>query len=59
MHQTSINSEGFRSLAENELVEFKVETDGSGKKKAMEVTGPDGAEVKGAPYNPQSDFEDW
>ncbi len=59
VHQTSINVEGFRSLAENERVEFRVEEDGKGKKKAMDVTGPDGADVKGAPYNPNSDFEDW
>lgn len=59
VHQTAINVEGFRSLAENERVEFRVEEDNNGKKKAMDVTGPDGADVKGAPYNPNSDFEDW
>lgn len=59
VHQTSINVEGFRSLAENEVVEFLVETDNNGRKKAMDVTGPDGGDVKGAPYNPNSDFDDW
>merc|ERR1712194_39875 len=59
VHQSSISVEGFRSLAENERVEFKVEEDGNGRKKAMDVTGPDGADVKGAPYNPNSDFDDW
>eukprot|EP00581_Thalassiosira_minuscula_P010337 CAMPEP_0183703624 /NCGR_PEP_ID=MMETSP0737-20130205/1307_1 /TAXON_ID=385413 /ORGANISM="Thalassiosira miniscula, Strain CCMP1093" /LENGTH=122 /DNA_ID=CAMNT_0025930417 /DNA_START=105 /DNA_END=473 /DNA_ORIENTATION=+ len=59
VHQTSINVEGFRSLAENERVEFKVETDSNGKTKALDVTGPDGADVKGAPYNPTNDFDDW
>eukprot|EP00571_Detonula_confervacea_P017547 CAMPEP_0172310048 /NCGR_PEP_ID=MMETSP1058-20130122/11206_1 /TAXON_ID=83371 /ORGANISM="Detonula confervacea, Strain CCMP 353" /LENGTH=112 /DNA_ID=CAMNT_0013022801 /DNA_START=44 /DNA_END=382 /DNA_ORIENTATION=+ len=49
VHQTAINTEGFRSLAENEAVEFRVETDSSGKTKAMEVTGPGGADVQGAP----------
>lgn len=51
--------EGFRSLAENEQVEFIVEVDNNGRKKAMDVTGPDGADVKGTPYNPNEDFEDW
>jgi hypothetical protein len=51
--------EGFRSLGENERVEFRVETDKNGKKKAMDVTGPDGADVKGAPPTPSKGFEDW
>ena len=59
VHQTVIKMEGFRSLAENEEVEYKVEVDGNGRKKAVDVTGPDGADVKGAPYNPNSDFDDW
>mmetsp|Transcript_38876 Transcript_38876/g.68331 ORF Transcript_38876/g.68331 Transcript_38876/m.68331 type:complete len:128 (-) Transcript_38876:340-723(-) len=59
VHQTSIAVEGFRSLAENERVEFRVEEDSNGKRKAMDVTGPEGEDVKGAPYNPNSDFEDW
>jgi cold shock CspA family protein len=59
VHQTSIKVEGFRSLAENERVEFRVETDKNGKKKAMDVTGPDGADVKGAPANTNKGFDDW
>ena len=59
VHQTVIKMEGFRSLAENEEVEYKVEVDANGRKKAVDVTGPDGADVKGAPYNPNSDFDDW
>ncbi|KAL3785988.1 hypothetical protein ACHAW5_005367 [Stephanodiscus triporus] len=59
VHQTSIKVEGFRSLAENERVEFRVETDKNGKKKAMDVTGPDGADVKGAPPNTNKGFDDW
>ena len=52
--------EGFRSLAEEETVEFTVEEDAhSGKRKAVDVTGPGGADPKGSPYNPQSDFNDW
>jgi protein lin-28 len=59
VHQTSIKVSGFRSLAENERVEFRVETDKSGKTKAMDVTGPDGADVQGAPPNANKGFEDW
>lgn len=59
VHQTAIITEGFRSLAEDERVEFNLETDDSGRRKAMDVTGPDGADVKGAPYNPNNDFDDW
>ena len=59
MHQTNINVEGFRSLADDELVEFRIEVDErTGKRKATDVTGPDGADVKGAPFNPQGD-DDW
>mmetsp|Transcript_5883 Transcript_5883/g.8776 ORF Transcript_5883/g.8776 Transcript_5883/m.8776 type:complete len:168 (+) Transcript_5883:1-504(+) len=57
VHQTKIKVEGFRSLAEGERVEYKIVTEG-GKKKAMDVTGPDGTDVKGAPYNANDDFDD-
>ena len=59
VHQTAIKVEGFRSLAENERVEFRTETGDNGRRKAVDVTGPDGSDVKGAPYNPNNDFEDW
>merc|ERR1711972_1162907 len=50
VHQTSIYAPGFRSLAEGEDVEFKVGTDDrTGKTKALEVTGPGGSYVQGAP----------
>jgi cold shock CspA family protein len=53
VHQSDIYSPGFRSLAEGETVEFIVTTDErSGKVKAVEVTGPDGAYVQGQPYEP-------
>merc|ERR1719188_1930077 len=49
IHYTGIESQGgFRSLAEGEEVEFDVETEGSGKERAVRVTGPGGAPVKGA-----------
>lgn len=50
VHQSDIYAPGFRSLAEGELVEFQVTVDPkSGKLKAIEVTGPEGAYVRGAP----------
>jgi len=49
VHQTQIQAEGFRSLAEGEPVEFNVETNNDGKKHATNVTGPNGAAVQGAP----------
>jgi len=58
VHQTAINVSGFRSLAEGEAVEFKTVTE-NGKTKAIDVTGPDGADVKGAPFRAQDDFGEW
>ena len=53
VHQTAINVEGFRSLADGEPVEYLVEKDDrTGKMKAADVTGPGGADVQGAPYEP-------
>lgn len=50
VHQSTIHADGFRSLAEGEPVEFSVITDErSGKLKAADVTGPNGAAVQGAP----------
>lgn len=37
-----IHSPGFRSLAEGESVEFVVEEQDNGKKRAADVTGPNG-----------------
>jgi len=60
VHQTNINVEGFRSLADDEKVQFVIEVDDrSGKRKATNVTGPEGADVQGAPFNPQGDDEEW
>merc|ERR1712204_48189 len=44
-HQTAIHAQGFRSLAEGD----EVEIDERQRKKAHNVTGPDGAFVLGAP----------
>lgn len=50
VHQTAIHARGFRSLKEGESVEFDVEEDqGRGKIYAVNVTGPDGSFVQGAP----------
>ena len=57
VHQTSIQMEGFRSLSDGETVEYRVEIDTNGRKKAVSVTGPDGAECQGAPFQPQSDYD--
>eukprot|EP00288_Rhodomonas_lens_P000718 CAMPEP_0177728758 /NCGR_PEP_ID=MMETSP0484_2-20121128/21055_1 /TAXON_ID=354590 /ORGANISM="Rhodomonas lens, Strain RHODO" /LENGTH=117 /DNA_ID=CAMNT_0019241559 /DNA_START=98 /DNA_END=451 /DNA_ORIENTATION=+ len=48
VHQTAIHAEGFRSLKEEEPVEFEI-SDNGGKSKAINVTGPAGAYVQGAP----------
>lgn len=48
VHQTSIYSDGFRSLAEGEEVEYRV-IDENNRQKAVDVTGPDGAFVRGTP----------
>jgi len=48
VHQSAIHSSGFRSLMEGEEVEFKTVSE-NGKMKAIEVTGPNGDFVQGAP----------
>lgn len=59
VHQTEIKAEGFRSLADGERVEFKVEKDETGRTKAIGVTGPDGSDVQGAPFRPRYDDEEY
>ena len=56
VHQTAIQSEGFRSLREGEPVEFFVETSDDGRAKAVQVTGPNGANPEGAPRRQYNDF---
>ena len=56
VHQSEIYSPGFRSLADGEKVEFKVSADDrTGKLRAVEVTGPEGAYVQGAPRQEYDD----
>ena len=51
VHQSQIKSAGFRSLAEGEPVEFEIviNEEKDGKRYAENVTGPNGADVKGSP----------
>mmetsp|Transcript_5436 Transcript_5436/g.12383 ORF Transcript_5436/g.12383 Transcript_5436/m.12383 type:complete len:147 (-) Transcript_5436:278-718(-) len=49
VHHSAIHADGFRSLGDGEVVEFEVMTEPNGKSKAMNVTGPDGEPVQGAP----------
>ena len=49
VHQSAIMCDGFRSLREGEVVEFVVETSQDGRAKAVQVTGPAGAQPEGAP----------
>ena len=59
VHQTDIHAPGFRSLAEEEPVEFDIGTcERSGKLRASNVTGPNGDYVKGAPKQMQGDRYD-
>ena len=51
VHQSAINAPGFRSLMEGEEVEFKV-VEERGMMRAIEVTGPNGGYVQGAPRTP-------
>eukprot|EP00210_Caulerpa_lentillifera_P001855 g1784.t1 len=49
VHQTNIQAQGFRSLREGESVEFEVTRGQDGRTRAVNVTGPDGAEPQGEP----------
>lgn len=54
VHQTAIHADGFRSLADGEDLEFEVRIDeNTGKRVASNVTGPEGAYVKGAQKKPK------
>ena len=50
VHQSNIKTNGFRSLSDGEEVEFLIEENPeTGKRYAVEVTGPNGAPPKGSP----------
>jgi cold shock CspA family protein len=59
VHQTEIQSQGFRSLADGENVEFTPVKDDSGRLKATVVTGPGGVEVQGAPFRESNDYDSY
>lgn len=48
VHQSSIRSDGFRSLGDGESVEFVVEFGSDGRTKAADVTGPNEGAVQGS-----------
>lgn len=56
VHQTEIQAEGFRSLADGEEVEYYEELDDTGRKRAVKVTGPGGSDVQGAPFRPNDEY---
>ena len=47
VHQTQVYAEGYRTLLEDEEVEFTVVKEQDGRTSARNVTGPNGAHVKG------------
>ena len=57
VHFSGIEGKGFRSLAEGEPVEFTVTRGDRGKLQAVQVTGPEGARVQGAPRR-ESSYEE-
>jgi len=54
VHQSSILSDGYRSLAEGEDVEFEVGSDQNGRPRAVNVSGPNGQPPQGQPREQQS-----
>merc|ERR1711907_856218 len=55
VHQSEIHAPGYRSLADGEEVEFRIQTEGDGRVRATDVTGPNGEYVQGAP-KPESEW---
>ena len=47
VHQSALQMEGYRCLNDGEVVEFEVQTGEDGRVKASNVTGPEGAPLKG------------
>lgn len=56
VHQSSIYAPGFRSLGENEVVEYNLFQDDRGRNTAVDVTGPEGDYVQGAPRQTRDDY---
>merc|ERR1719245_893810 len=52
VHYSEIQAQGFKSLAEGELVEFQIVTQDDGRRKAVNVTGPNGVNVQGQKRQP-------
>lgn len=50
VHQSSINSDGFRSLRENDKIEFSIAVGEDKRTRAVDVTGPNGSSL---PDNPR------
>eukprot|EP01024_Parvocaulis_polyphysoides_P001787 TRINITY_DN10509_c0_g1_i2.p1 TRINITY_DN10509_c0_g1~~TRINITY_DN10509_c0_g1_i2.p1 ORF type:complete len:287 (+),score=49.59 TRINITY_DN10509_c0_g1_i2:111-971(+) len=50
VHQSDIQSAGFRSLKQGARVEFNTALTEDGRTKAVNVTGPEGEEPEGAPF---------
>merc|ERR1719481_1196831 len=57
VHYSAIECQGFKSLAKDELVEFCIVVMADGRRKAVSVTGPNGATVKGQKTKEQSTKE--
>ncbi|GAY53748.1 hypothetical protein CUMW_151410 [Citrus unshiu] len=51
VHQKSIKSDGYRTLYENQSVEFDVQLEADGKYQALDVTAPGGAPVHSSKNN--------
>lgn len=56
VHHSAITGEGFKTLTEGEQVEFDVVVDDTGRRKAINVTGPNGCPVKGDGGQQQQQF---
>ncbi|GAU35682.1 hypothetical protein TSUD_162540 [Trifolium subterraneum] len=57
VHQSEIQTNGFRSLAEGESVEYQIEIDNNGRSRAVSVTGPNGASVQGTKRDNDGGYE--
>lgn len=54
--QTNIQAQGFRSLREGEAVEFEIARGQDGRTRAVNVTGPDGAEPQVSIHHTRTSF---